>query len=234
MSQGRIALRFWAIVLTIVMISGALAAPAEAQLADKVADRLWESAKILDEATRAPDGGIPTDLLKRAECVAVIPSLTKAALGFGGQYGRGAVSCRRNGVWGAPSMISIGGGSFGLQIGGQSMDLMMLFMTSGSIKSLLRDKVTLGADIAVAAGPKGRSVSAETTPTISAEILTYSRTRGLFAGVALKGASLRQDSEANTSLYKRAIEPGELLLEGGVPVPEPAKKFVDALARVSK
>src|SRR5436309_5169425 len=152
---------------------------------DKIADRLWESSKVVDELIKAPDSDIPKELLKRAECVAVIPGLKKAALGFGGQIGRGAVSCKGNGgngPFGAPSMISLAGGSFGLQIGGQETDLVMLFMTPDSFKHLLRDKVTLGVDASAAGGPKGRTASAETNATLKAEILTYSRSRGAFAG----------------------------------------------------
>ncbi len=136
---------------------------------DKIADRLWESSKVLDELVKAPDAGVPKELLKRAECVAVIPAVKKAALGIGGNYGRGAVTCRKDGgkgPWGAPSMISLGGGSFGLQLGGQSTDVVMLFMTPDSIKYLLRDKVTVGVDASAAGGPKGRSAAADTSATM--------------------------------------------------------------------
>jgi lipid-binding SYLF domain-containing protein len=127
-------------------------------------------------------------------------------------------------------MIGMGGGSFGLQIGGQSMDLVMLFMTPDSLKYLLRDKVSLGGDIAIAAGPKGRAASAETSASMRAEILTYSRTRGLFAGIALKGGVLSPDADANKSLYKRSVEPKELLQGGGLAIPGSARKFMEALA----
>src|SRR6266849_1778032 len=165
---------------------------------DKVADRLWEASKVVDELVKAPDSDIPKPLLKRAECVAVIPGLKKAALGFGGQLGRGAVSCKKNGgtgPFGPPAMIAITGGSFGFQIGGQETDVVMLFMTPDSLKHLLRDKVTLGVDASAAAGPKGREASAETNATMRAEILTYARSRGLFAGISLKGAVLRPDND---------------------------------------
>src|SRR5436309_9543756 len=163
---------------------------------DKVADRLFEASKVVDELIKAPDSDIPKDLLKKAECVAVIPGLKKAALGIGGQLGRGAVSCKMNGgkgAFGSPAMISIKGGSFGFQIGGQETDVVMLFMTPDSLKHLLRDKVTLGVDASAAAGPKGRDASADTTATMRSEILVYSRARGAFAGISLQGAVLRPD-----------------------------------------
>jgi lipid-binding SYLF domain-containing protein len=202
------------------------------KLDDKIADRLYESAKALGELLNAPDGGAPKSLLKDAECVAVIPSVKKAAFGFGGQYGRGAVSCRKDqgkGPWGPPSMIGITGGSFGLQLGGQSYDVVMLFMTPTSIDRLLKDKLTLGADAAATAGPKGRAVSAETSVTMRAEILTYARSRGLFAGISFKGAVLSTDKDANKNLYGREIPARDLLLIGDDAIPGPAQKFIDAL-----
>jgi len=207
-----------------------------AELDDKVADRLFESSKIMEELINAPDGGVPSDLLKKAECVAAIPAVKKAAIGIGGNYGRGAVSCRKDqgkGPWGPPSMIALKGGSFGFQLGGQSNDVVMLFMTPDSIKYLLRDKVTLGADASAAVGPKGRNASAETSASMRAEILAYGRSRGLFGGISLKGAVLSPDKDANTSLYKRNLEAKDLLMEGNFAVPESGKKFVDTLTRLS-
>src|SRR6266704_2917010 len=157
---------------------------------DKIADRLWESSKVVDELVSAPDSDIPKELLRRAECVAVVPGLKKAALGFGGQIGRGAVSCKKDGgkgPFGPPSMISVTGDSFGLQIGGQEIDVVMLFMTPDSFKHLMRDKVTLGVDVSAAGGPKGRAASAETNATMRAEILTYSRSRGEICGICDPG-----------------------------------------------
>jgi SH3 domain-containing YSC84-like protein 1 len=208
---------------------------ASAQLDDKVADRLWESAKILEELTNAPDGGVPQDIMKKAECVAVIPAVKKAALGFGGLYGRGVVTCRKegSGPFGAPSMLSLGGGSFGLQLGGTSTDVVMLFMTPDSIKYLLRDKVTLGADVAAAAGPKGREASAQTSASMRAEILTYGRSRGAFAGISFKGTALTPDKDANKSLYNNNVEAKDLLIQGNAAIPEPAKKFLDAVIRLT-
>jgi|SRR5207249_5347793 len=203
---------------------------------DKIADRLWESSKVVDELINAPDSGIPKDLLKKAECVAVIPGLKKGALGVGGNYGRGAVSCKRNGgkgPFGPPAMIYVTGGSFGFQIGGQETDVVMLFMTPDSFKQLMRDKVTLGVDASAAGGPKGRTASAETNATMRAEILTYSRSRGAFAGVSLKGAVLRPDNDASKNLYGRPVEVKELVEEGNVPIPEPARKFVESVTQAS-
>jgi lipid-binding SYLF domain-containing protein len=222
------------IALTVTATLLILVPARAADLDDKVADRLFESAKVLDALVKAPDGGIPRDLMQKAECVAVIPAVKKAALGFGGRYGRGVVACKTNegtGPWGPPSMISVSGGSFGFQLGGTSTDVVMLFMTPDSMKHLLKDKVTLGGDAAAAAGPKGRTASAETNATMRAEILTYARTRGLFAGVSLNGAVLRPDDDANKSLYKSDVEAKQLLVEGKGSIPASAKKFIDALVK---
>src|SRR6185503_21311523 len=176
---------------------------------DKIADRLWESSKVVDELIKAPDADIPRDLLKKAECVGVIPGLKKAALGFGGELGRGAVSCKKDGgkgPFGPPAMISLTGGSFGFQIGGQETDVVLLFMTPTSFKHLMKDKVKLGVDASAAGGPKGRTAAAATNATMRAEILTYSRSRGAFAGVSLNGAVLRPGNDANEKLYGRRVD----------------------------
>src|SRR6185503_12835334 len=204
---------------------------------DKIADRLWESSKVVEEVIKAPDADIPKDLLQKAECVAVIPGLKKAALGFGGELGRGAVSCKKDGgkgPFGPPAMISLTGGSFGFQIGGQETDVVMLFMTPDSFKHLLRDKVTLGADVSAAGGPKGRTAAAATNATMRAEILTYSRSRGAFAGVSLNGAVLRPDNDANKNLYGRKIEVKELVENGNVAIPAAAQKFVDSISKAAR
>jgi lipid-binding SYLF domain-containing protein len=203
---------------------------------DKIADRLWESSKVVDELVKAPDSDISKDLLRRAECIAVIPGLKKAALGFGGEAGRGAVSCKKDGgkgPFGSPAMISIAGGSFGLQLGAQETDVIMLFMTPDSFKYLMRDKVTLGVDASAAGGPKGREASAATNATMHSEILTYSRSRGLFAGISLKGASLRPDKDANKKLYGMDVDVKQLVETGGIAVPEAASKFVQSVIQAS-
>jgi SH3 domain-containing YSC84-like protein 1 len=204
---------------------------------DKIANRLWESSKVVDELVKAPDSDIPTDLLKKAECVAVIPGLKKAAFGVGGEIGRGAVSCKKDagkGPFGPPAMISVAGGSFGFQIGGQETDLVLLFMTPDSLKHLLRDKVKLGVDASVAGGPKGRTAAAATNATMRAEILAYSRSRGVFAGVSLNGAVLRPDNDANKNLYSRSIEVKEIVEQGSPEIPEPARKFVESVSQASQ
>jgi lipid-binding SYLF domain-containing protein len=203
---------------------------------EKIADRLWESSKVVDELVQAPDSDIPRDLLKKAECVGVIPGLKKAALGFGGELGKGAVSCKKDagkGPFGPPAMISLTGGSFGFQIGGQETDVVMLFMTPDSFKHLMKDKVKLGVDASAAGGPKGRTAAASTNATMRAEILTYSRSRGAFAGVSLNGAVLKPDNDANEKLYGRRVEVKELVEQGNVTIPEPAQKFVTSVSQAT-
>lgn len=202
----------------------------------KMQKRLDASATVLQELFEAPDAGIPEELLKDAECVGVIPGVKKAAFGFGGRYGRGVAVCRTNngtGPWGSPSMLALDGGSFGFQLGGSSMDVVMLFMTPNSMESLLKDKVTLGGEIGAAAGPKGRNASANTDTRFQAEILTYGRSRGLFAGVSIEGASLRPDHDANEEVYGREID-AELLLTGtDMGVPSDATEFMSTLRRLT-
>jgi len=204
---------------------------------DKLADRLYESSKVVEELIKAPDADVPKDLLRKAECVAVIPGLKKAALGFGGEIGRGAVTCKKDagkGPFGPPAMIYVTGGSFGFQIGGQETDVVMLFMTPDSLKHLLRDSVKLGVDASAAGGPKGRTAAAATNATMRAEILTYSRARGVFAGVSLNGAVLRPDKDANKNVYGRPVEVKELVEQGNVEIPAPARKFVDSVSQASQ
>ena len=203
---------------------------------EKVADRLWESSKVVDELVMAPDSDISRDIIRRAECIAVIPGLKKAALGFGGELGKGAVTCKKDGgkgPFGPPAMISLAGGSFGFQLGAQETDVVMLFMTPDSFKYLMRDKVTLGVDASAAGGPKGREASAETNATMRSEILTYSRSRGLFAGLSLKGAVLRPDNDANAKLYGREVDAKELIEKASMSVPEPASKFIESVSKAS-
>jgi lipid-binding SYLF domain-containing protein len=223
-------MRFLLATLALLLVS---IAPVFAQ-DDKIEDRLSQSATILEELLNAPDSDIPRDLIKNAECVAVIPAVKRAAFGFGGQYGRGAVACRKDqgkGPWGAPSMIGLSGGSFGFQLGGSSTDVVMLFMTPDSIKFLLRDKVTLGVDLSASAGPKGRAASAETSASMRAEILSYARSRGLFAGIALNGAVISPDKDANKNLYGREVKAEELLIQGGVGIPPAASGFISTLSK---
>lgn len=221
-------------IATRMLLAAALTGGVWAQEA-KEAERLKDCGTILGEIMAAPDDSIPSDLLARAECVAVIPALKKAAFGIGGRFGRGAVSCRSGekgeGPWGPPSMLTVGGGSFGLQLGGQSSDVVFLVMNRNGINHLVKDKFTVGADASAAAGPKGRSAAAATDVTMRAEILTYARTRGLFAGVSLDGATVRPDNDANKRLYGKAMDAKKLLTEGGAGVPAAAQPFITALQK---
>ena len=194
--------------------------------------RLHSCQEVLEELLAGKES-IPRDLLDKAECVAIVPGVKKLALGIGGRWGKGAVVCRTTDEWGPPLMISLGGGSLGLQIGGQSADFVFLIMNPKGIEDLLRSKFTLGVDAAVAAGPLGRTVEAATDLRMRAEILSYSRTRGLFAGVSLEGAVVKQDKKANKKIYGETVDPKELLLRAGYRVPESGRGLVDLLRGVS-
>ena len=192
----------------------ALALPAFAADDDSEQERLENSAQALEEILNIPDG-LPKELLNKAECVAVMPSVKKFALGIGGSYGKGVLVCRSGknftGGWGAPAMYRLEGASIGLQLGGNATDFLLLVMNPRGVNSLLSSKVKLGADAVVAAGPKGRAAMAATDAYMRAEILTYSRSRGLFAGVSLEGSTLRQDNGANEKLYGRKITAREIV-----------------------
>ena len=196
--------------------------------------RLEAAADAFKEVMGTPDKTIPQDLLNRAQCVVVVPGLKKGAFIIGGKYGKGFVSCRKKqGVgWTAPGSIRVEGGSFGFQIGGQETDVFMLIMNQTGMNRLLSTKFTLGADASVAAGPVGRSSQAETDAALTAEILTWSRSRGLFAGISLSGATLREDSDWNRDLYGRTIGNREILTTN-VPPPPGAAPFLAELDRYS-
>jgi len=196
--------------------------------------RVVESARVLNEIMGAPDKGIPRDLLSEAHCVAIIPALKKGGFIFGGQYGKGVVSCRGDGGtgWTGPSTVRIEGGSFGLQIGGAETDLVLLVMDDRGAERLMRSKFTFGGDATVAAGPVGRSAKAQTDATMNAKILAYSRSRGVFAGIALEGATLRPDNADNRRLYSRDVEHKEILL-GKVASPPAGAVLVKTLNRYS-
>jgi lipid-binding SYLF domain-containing protein len=187
---------------------------------------------VTSEVLGMPEG-IPQDLLDKAECVVVIPSVKKFALGIGGSYGKGAMVCRSGsnfrGPWGAPAMMRLEGGSFGLQIGGSATDFILLVMNAKGADSLLKSKVKLGADASIAAGPEGRTATASTDALMTAEILSYSRSKGLFAGVSLAGSTLRQDSGANQDLYGRKISARQIVLEHKVKTPPEGAALVKAL-----
>jgi SH3 domain-containing YSC84-like protein 1 len=204
-------------MLTIVgFLTLIMAAPAP-MAADAEQERLENSAQVLEEILNIPDA-LPKELLNKAECVAVMPSVKKLAFGVGGSYGRGALICRTGkqftGPWGAPAMYRLEGGSIGFQLGGQATDFLLLIMNPKGADSLLKSKVKLGADAAVAAGPKGRAAMAATDAYMHAEILAYSRSRGLFAGVSLEGSTLRQDNGANEKVYGKKISAQEIVIGG--------------------
>jgi lipid-binding SYLF domain-containing protein len=193
---------------------------------------LNDSARILTELRDAPDKGIPANLWDSARCVVVIPSLKKAAFVFGGEYGSGVMSCRRAKAWSAPVFMRLAKGSWGLQIGAEEVDLVLLVMNQGGVDKLLQDKVSLGADASVAAGPVGRTADAATDAQMSAEILSYSRAHGLFAGVDLSGGVLQPDTEALASAYGAGIlAPDVIAGTRGIVAPAAARSFTNALNR---
>jgi lipid-binding SYLF domain-containing protein len=199
-------------------------------------ERLEECGAVMKEILSIKEG-IPQDLLDKAECVVVMPSVKKFALGIGGSYGRGALVCRSgadySGPWGAPAMFRLEGGSVGFQIGGSATDFVLLVMNPKGAKSILTSKVKLGADASAAAGPKGRTASAETDVVMSAEILTYSRAKGVFAGVSLQGSTLRDDEGANEDVYGQELKATEIILEGKAEVPDSGKVLVEQLQSIS-
>jgi SH3 domain-containing YSC84-like protein 1 len=216
-----------ALVVLAICSSSASAADQE-----KDDNRLENSGTVLKEILDVPDD-IPQDLLDKANCVVVFPSVLKAAFIFGGSYGRGAMSCRKgqdfSGPWGAPTMMALEGGSFGLQIGGEATDFVLLIMNERGASGILASKVKLGADASVAAGPVGRTVSAETDATLRADILSYSRARGAFAGIALEGSTIRPDNGANKQIYGHELPAREIVLSGHVAIPSAAQKMVSTL-----
>ncbi len=210
----------------------ALVASVALLLTTKEEERVIESATVVKEILGIPDG-IPQDLLDKAECVVVLPSVKKIAIGIGGSYGRGVLVCRSGedfkGAWGPPALYALEGGNIGFQLGGQATDFLFLVMNTKGVDSLLKSKVKLGADASAAAGPKGRAAGAATDAAMRAEILTYSRSRGLFAGVSLEGSTLRADNDANETLYAREISASDVVRRGKVGVPASAQGLVAAL-----
>jgi SH3 domain-containing YSC84-like protein 1 len=211
-----------------------LLAPAPARADDKShdEDRLDNAGQVFKEILNIPDD-IPQSLLDKADCVIVIPSVLKAAFIVGGSYGRGAMTCRSGetfqGPWAAPTMMALEGGSFGFQLGGQATDFVLLVMNQEGARSILSSKVKLGADASAAAGPKGRDAEADTDAALRAEVLTYSRARGLFAGISLEGSTLRPDNDANERIYGQKIPAKDIALHGAVPIPPSAKLLIDTL-----
>ena len=202
-----------------------------ADISKKEKNRIREAAAVLKEIHDVPDKDIPQELWERAECVLVVPSLKKAAFVFGGEYGKGLMSCRHDGMWSPPVFMELQKGSWGLQIGAQTIDLVLLVMNSGGVEKLLRNKVALGVEASIAAGPVGRDARAATDAQMKAEILSYSRAQGLFAGINLSGGVLKVDSDDNEDLYGPNVSPHSVLLEGTVKAPASVEPFVAALQR---
>jgi SH3 domain-containing YSC84-like protein 1 len=209
-----------------------LPSSASAANQEKDEDRLRNSGTVLKEILDVPDD-IPQDLLDKADCVVVFPSVLKAAFIVGGSYGRGAMSCRKgeefNGPWGAPTMMALEGGSFGFQIGGEATDFVLLVMNERGARGILASKVKLGADASAAAGPVGRTASAETDATLRADILSYSRARGAFAGISLEGSTIRPDNGANKQIYGQRLPARQIVLTGRVGIPPAAERMISTL-----
>ena len=217
-------------VLTVIAVTASLCAPAFGQKREIA--RVENAGKVVQEILNIPDN-IPQDLIDRAKCVIVLPSVVKFAVGIGGNFGRGVMTCRigshNPSRWGAPAMIALEGGSFGLQLGGQATDFVLLIMSPRSAESILSSKVKLGGDASAAAGPKGRDLAAATDVTLRAEILTYSRSRGLFAGVSLEGSTLRADNNADKNLYGKKLDAKAIALHSAVAPPPAAKLLLSVL-----
>jgi lipid-binding SYLF domain-containing protein len=217
------------LVVCLVVASAALDAAN-----NKEQTRLEHCGRVMGEVLAVPDN-IPQALLDKAECVIVVPSMTKVAMGVGGSYGRGAMVCRTgktfDGAWGSPAMYTLEGGSFGMQLGGESTDVVLLVMNDRGVEALLASKVKLGADASASAGPKGREVGASTDASMNAEILSYSRSRGLFAGVSLEGTSLRPDDEASAQVYGRKVTARAIVTGARIQTPASGLAFVAVLQK---
>ena len=221
-------------VVMLLVVAGLVCLTTSAQSDEN--KRIKNSGLVMSEILNIPDD-IPADLLDKAECVIVLPSVTKFAIGFGGSYGRGVMTCRSgndfSGPWSAPTMMAVEGGSFGLQLGGQATDFVLLVMNPRGAGSILSSQVKLGGDMAAAAGPKGRNAAASTDVTMRAEILSYSRSRGLFAGISLEGSTLRPDNDGNERLYGKGITAKEIVINSKVHAPASARLLLDTLNRKS-
>jgi SH3 domain-containing YSC84-like protein 1 len=229
-------MKHWTVVLAGVLAITPLLFSNDSDAAKEEKDRLQNAGIVLKEILDIPDN-IPQDLLDKARCVIVMPSVLKAAFVVGGSYGRGAMVCRTgkdfSGPWGAPAMYALEGGSIGLQIGGEATDFVFLVMNDRGVDSLLHSKVKLGADASAAAGPKGRSASADTDAYMRTEILSYSRARGVFAGISLEGSTLRPDGDANEHLYGKGIPAASIIAESKVQAPEAANGLIAELQKAS-
>jgi lipid-binding SYLF domain-containing protein len=220
--------------LTIVSLVAAAAA-VKADVSTKEAKRIQEAATVLKEIHAVPDKDVPQELWDKAECVLVVPGLKKAAFVFGAEYGKGLMSCRKDsGEWSAPVFMQVGKGSWGLQIGAQSIDLVLLLMNKSGVEKLLRDKVSLGAEMSIAAGPVGRDARAATDAQMKAEILSYSRAQGLFAGINLSGGVVKPDDDDNQDLYGPSVSAKDVLLGGTIDAPAVTQPFMESLVRGSR
>jgi len=221
-------------IFSLIAMVALFSLPAYAQKNEN--NRIRNAGKVMVEILNVPDD-IPADLLNKAECVIVLPSVVKFAIGFGGSYGRGVMTCRSgrdfNGPWSAPSMMALEGGSFGFQLGGQATDFVLLVMNKRGASSILSSKVKLGGDMSAAAGPKGRSAAASTDVTMRAEILSYSRSRGLFAGISLEGSTLRPDNDGNARLYGKGITAKDIVINSAIRPPASAELLVSILNKKS-
>src|SRR5713226_2536674 len=223
-------------MISSLMALALIALPLSAAEDKKETDRLENCGTVLKEIMDIPDD-IPQDLIDKAECIIVFPSVLKAAFVFGGSYGRGAMTCRTGehftGPWGAPTMMALEGGSVGFQLGGQATDFVLLVMNPRGARAILKSKVKLGADASAAAGPKGRDAEAATDATLRAEVLTYSRARGLFAGISLEGSTLRPDNDGNGRVYNKKVEAEDSVRNGAVAVPPSAQELISILNKKS-
>jgi lipid-binding SYLF domain-containing protein len=224
--------KFMVTAACLTLVAGAV----YARKLNKEQERLENCGVVMQEVLNVPEN-IPRDLLEKAECVIVIPSVGKLAFGVGASYGRGAMVCRTGekfrGPWGAPAMYALEGGSIGFQIGGEATDLILLVMNDRGMESILSSKVKLGADASVAGGPKGRDASADTDAWMRAEILSYSRSRGLFAGISLEGSTIRPDDDASEQVYGHAIKAKEIVRSNNMSVPGTGRHLVDVLQKSS-
>ena len=220
--------------LAVALLLLAFSTPADDR--EKEEDRIKDAGKVMTEILNVPDD-VPQDLLDKADCVVVFPSVLKAAFIVGASYGRGVMTCRTGadftGPWGAPSMMALEGGSIGLQIGGQATDFVILVMNGRGAESLLHNKVKLGADASIAAGPKGRDAQAATDVTFRAEMLSYSRARGVFAGVSLEGSTVHPDEDANRRLYGKDVNAEKIITESRVEAPPEARELIAVLQKAS-
>jgi lipid-binding SYLF domain-containing protein len=218
---------------SVTVLVAAVVAALTAELSTRESKRIQEAAAVLQEIHAVPDKDIPQELWDHAKCMMVVPGLKKAAFVIGGEYGKGLMSCRKGGEWSAPVFMEIGKGSWGLQIGAQSIDLVLLVTNDRGMEKLLQNKVSLGAEASIAAGPVGRDARAATDAQMTAEILSYSRTQGLFAGINLSGGVVRPDNDDNRDLYGKDIAPRDVL-SGAVAAPAVAEPFMSALRRATR